>query len=251
MEKLHNKLDSYERKLLSPEYLEMTKKENEILILRAENLNLKNSIAATEKNLETVSRKFSEYKAGNEKASQSNQELISQLSKKLNDLNKKHNLKLEESSLIESSTNSLSENNGNSKHSTNFSKCKTNSNSNKRKCSNKNIVALTGRISNNDSSSNLGLCQSERKVSGNKNPLGENEDFDMQNELLNAFMAKDELINKNKFGNLVETENTQIKKECKYRAYSNIFEKINKENLKAQKMQKENLRESHSIDKNV
>lgn len=243
MEKLQSKLDSYERKLLSPEYIEMNKKENEILILRAENSNLKNSIAATEQALHNLTQKFSDYKAEKEKILFSNQELICKLTKKLNDINSSQIKKLEESSLIESSTNSLSEKNDNSKNSTNFSKSRMNYNSDKRKSKNKGIVALTSRMnSNNDSNNLFALFNSETKGQKSDRKVSINDQFHKENEILNSLVSKVDSSN--------ESKKTPKTKDFKHPAYSNIFEKLG-EKLRAQQINKDKMKESKSIDKIV
>jgi len=277
MEKLQSKLETYERKVLSPEFLEMNKKENEILILRAENSNLKNTITAKEKCLEILSQKLSEIKEEKDKIISGNQEQIAELAQKLNDFNSNNYYnnnnnknKLEDYSLQEKSTNSLSEKNDNSKNYSNFSKSKTNCNNNNSDGSGKgngngkserirNYVAsaLTSRISNRDSnlsnlllthfiSSNVRAKNSERKVSvaNEKSNIAANEKEELnyikQNELLRGSIAKNHISSENICEDSDERGNEQAElTTTKFRQYSKDIEKLRNCNIKAQQAQKD------------
>lgn len=57
MQRMQNKLDKYEKKIYIEEYGETDKKENEILILKAENTNLKNLIRNYEEKCEEYDKK--------------------------------------------------------------------------------------------------------------------------------------------------------------------------------------------------
>jgi hypothetical protein len=79
MEKLQTKLENYEKQICKTEFMKMNKKENEIIILRAENSNLKSSIASMEKNLENFKIKIENL----EKKIKRKEEKITYLSKKM------------------------------------------------------------------------------------------------------------------------------------------------------------------------
>lgn len=228
MEKLHTKMEYYERKLCSSEYLEMNKKENEILILRAENSNLKNTIVTTEKNLESLQLNFSEYKSNKDKVIMKNKEIINKLTKRLK--------KIEESSIIENLTNSTSDKDENKNKNINLSK-------NKEKSST--IIAQTSR---KNSGPNIDLLytdgkgkQTERKYSVNELMiLSENLN---QKEFIDNYICKESGNEKVDESSMDKSNKIFVNKQ---RAYSNIFEKINN-NLKIH----QNEKNKPSNEKNV
>jgi hypothetical protein len=228
MEKLQTKVHLYERKLCSPEYLEMNKKENEILILRAENSNLKNTIASTEKKFENLQLKFSEYKINKDKIIMKNQEIIHKLTKKLK--------KLEESSLIDNLTNSTYEKKDDNNQlilTKNIQKSSTFIAQTSRKNSGTNILNLFH-------SDGKGK-QTERKYSVNEFiKLSENLN---QREFIDNFICKESSYEEIKENSVDKSKKKIISKQ---RASSNIFEKINN-NLKIHQNEKTtNKQSSHN-----
>ncbi len=275
MEKLQTKIDAYETKLCSPEFLEMSKKENEIIIIRAENSNLKNSIATIEKNYENMQKKFLDYKSEKDKILIKNQEVIQKLSKNLN--------LYEESSIHDNLTNSQCEkneknilNNQISNHNiVNYNDSNNNTINNscskiitgKGKEINNTINVLTSRresgLNNilNLFHSDGKEKHSDRKFS-TKEMINLNQNFD-SNEILNELISKEisyekisecSLEEKGKNKNIINMinnnyiDNNSKDSNHKYRACSHIFEKIN-DNLKIQK--NKNIKYKQSSNNNV
>lgn len=231
MEKLQTKIEHYESKLFTPEFLEMNKKENEILILRAENSNLKNTISTNEKNLECLQLKFSEYKTEKDKIIMKNQEIIHELTKKLK--------KKDESSLIDNLTNSTSDKNENTNKIISLSK-------NKDKAST--IIAHTSR--KNSGANILNLFHSEGKGKQTERKYSVNE-LMILNDNLNQKEFIDNFIFKESSNEKVNENSVDKSKKItfnKQRAYSNIFEKINN-NLKIH--QNEKAKNKQSSDNHV
>lgn len=236
MEKLQNKLEAYERKILTSEYMEMNKKENEIIILRSENSNLKNCIASTEKNFENLQIKFSEYKNEKDKVLAKQNDVIQRLTRQL--------MKYEEGSLLDNIQNSLSDQSDNIVSQVSQSKIKNNY-----------IISQTSRINNNENNL-LNLFNSEGKEKSSERKLSINELFLLDN------IKKNDLINREIISNFVSNElsseklseiSTNDKKEkqrdsSRFRAYSHIFEKINN----SSKLQKyDSNKKMESSEKNV
>jgi len=238
MEKMQNKLETYERKFGSAEYLEMNKKENEILILRAENSNLKNSIAITEKSLEDLQVKFSSYTNEKEKILMKNQELISILTKKVK--------KLEESTLIENLTNSNLDKNENSKI-LNFSKrSKEKSNT---------IIAHSSRIASGANMLNFFHSDGKGKLTNRKfsnvEPVGYIDNFEKQNNNINAFNA--EQLSYEKISESSSDEQSQKLSKLSnrnHKVYSSNYQKINKSS-KLLENESEKPKIKNSVENNV
>jgi len=167
MDKLHTKIESYEKKICTPEYMQMNKKENEVLILRAENSNLKTSIASLEKNLENSKGKILQM----EKKIQRKDEKIIYLSKKMT--------QMEETMLVEGLQTSIDKEKDSSKNinfcefsnNFNFSKKKEKENSEKKLISIKEKIEQIELLGNekildiiqNQSSNEKTNCSSEKK----------------------------------------------------------------------------------------
>lgn len=94
LERMQKKIEKYEEKISTTEYSTVTdKKENEILILRAENTNLKNTIYSFEEKLKYLNEsesKLKTIKEEYEKELDANCELISKLKKKIQNFEKLH-----------------------------------------------------------------------------------------------------------------------------------------------------------------
>lgn len=224
IEKLQIKIDQYERKLGNPEFQEINKKENEIIILRAENSNLKKTIIIIEKNMENLQQKFSELKKNKEKIIIKNQEKIDKLSKKLK--------KLEESLYVDNLTNSTDEKR--EKISVNKEKSST-------------IVAHTTRKNSGNNVLNLFYSDGKGKLTERKysvNELIKLSDNLNQREFIDNFICKESAFEKdNKNCEESRTKNKILKQ----RAYSNIFEKINNNGRPIHQNEKAKIKQSSDI----
>jgi hypothetical protein len=89
IEKMQRKIEKYEHKISANDYSTVTdKKENEILILRAENSNLKNMISSIEKKLTEAENKISANKKQYEKDLSVNLQIIEKLNRKIHNYEK-------------------------------------------------------------------------------------------------------------------------------------------------------------------
>ena len=213
MEKLQLKLADYERKLNKHEFKE-DKKDNEILILRAENSNLKNCIVDTEKNFENLKIKFSEYKKEKDYILHKNKEIIHKLSKSIK--------KYEENPFIQKNQISISDKlekfNSKSLLDINYK-------------SNTNFNTMRPHSSRKNSCTGNQIFLSADKKNISKEKIIENNTIRSSNE------------NK-KQQNPREKKSTDLKNEI----YKNLFEKINPSS-KGQKVEKNKSKESQ--EKNV
>lgn len=235
MDKLQKKVKIYEKKLCNPEYLEMSKKENEILILRAENSNLKNSIATKEKSLENLKIKFSEYKNEKDKTLIKNQEIIHNLTKKVK--------KFEDSTMNHNDNLTIS---GKKE----FYRYINNS---KNKDVSKTLMVQTSRKSSESKKNVLNLFHSEnkdrktaRKYTNSNELMIINDELE-QNKILKNLISKERSY-ENSFERSAENPKKKIIIN-KQRANSNMFEKINN-NIKIQNIEKSKVIESN-VNKNI
>lgn len=134
MKIMQKKLDSYEAKLKKQEYLEYDKKENEILILRAENSNLKKYISEKETELMNLKNEISEFRKESHELLKNKKLIIQKLNSQINKYEK--NLTVSNSS---SNTNTI-----------------TNTNINSLNTNNTNTIQTTH---NHNVNSNLDFCQ--------------------------------------------------------------------------------------------
>ncbi len=231
MESLQIKIDYYERKLCGTEFLEMNKKENEILILRAENSNLKNTIATTENSLKSLQLKFFEYKCNKDKIIINSQEVIQKLTNRLK--------KIEESSQIDNLTNSTSDKNEYTNMVINLSKSKEKTST---------IVAQTSR--KNSGANFLNIFQSEGKGKQTERKYSINELMILSDNLNQKKFIDNIMYKESSPEKVNENSSDKSKKNTinKQKAYSNIFEKINN-NLKTNKNLKS--KNKQSSEKNV
>lgn len=232
MEKLQTKLDNYEAKFCSSEFMEMNIKENEIIILRAENSNLKNGISNLEKTLDNFQLNFSEYKTEKDKFLSKNQETINHLTKRLK--------KFEETCGIDNLQNSVSEKSIDHRS----------SQISQRNMKNMSMRPQSYRYNYGENILNLFNSDSkekttERKVSTNELLLLSDNYKSIElkdKDLISELLSNEAIIQKLDHNSATEKK---IKKrdDSKFRAFSNIFEKINKQS-KVQKVDIDKKKES-------